>query len=1288
MKQRPIFLALALAFSQCSQAYAAGNISENPVEDTSYVVHNGETIDDYFLVGGYHHANSGPARATGNSVVVEAGGTVQGNVIGAEAYSGNDDATATGNSVTVSGTVTDNVYGGWADGNGSGKVSEASGNTVTIDGGTVGESVFGGASYVDNGSETGWATNNTVRIKGSANIGGDVYGGFAGRILAEEADPSKDAFTGNTLDKQSDAAVNTARNFENVNFGYEGDANIGTLDTSPGGSKETTVKLSNAKDIVFAGRITGNGGIEKRGAGTLALQNTGNDYEGDTTVSEGLINFNSADNFGEKGKITLDGGGLQWADGNSEDISGRLNPIGAGGGTFDTNGNDVTLAGRLSGGKITKEGDGALELTDKSNDYDGAAVNGGALEGDAASLSGDIALSNGARVVFRQYANDAAGRYDGIIGGDGALEKTGDGELILSGDNSHTGGTKVDAGQATAASDTAFGTGTVTMADGTTLGVENRTIANAIALNGTAKIDTGNGASRLSGEISGAGELEKTGGGLLTLTHANTYSGGTKIVEGQIAAGDDAALGTGTVTIEDFGMLGFEGDRKIANDIALEGMAIVTTGRGKNAADATLSGNITGDGKLNKNGDGDLTLSGDNDYSGGTIIDEGRLVVASDTALGTGEVLMMSQTGLALDGARTIANDITLNGASAKTIDTGADDSTLSGKISGTGALEKLGDGRLTLSNADNDYSGDTTVSAGRLELAGALTESPVTVLRGAALSIKGWAGKDVTVNGGGTMDVYSGGGIGGNLLAAGGNLNFYVPKTMGNGETLLSVGGRADVNGSTVNVGIDGASSPLQEGDEIYLIDADGGLSGTTNAQATGEGMQGVSLLYTFDITTDANRLVASLPKSSAPTDPADPENPANPTNPDDPSNPTNPDSPSNPTNPDSPTNPTNPDDPTNPTNPDNPSNPTDPSNPTNPDSPTNPDDPTNPDNPSNPTNPTDPTNPDNPTDPANPADPASPLRPAKPIRVNPQTKALAEGYLSGVALVNQGVDRLDGLRGKHGRGVFVLVDGASVKHKTGSSVNVDSAGVLAGVSGEMKTAPGVVSLAAFFSHGKGDYDTANSFSNAASVKGKGQSEYSGVGALGRIDFNATPRGHAYAEASVQAGRVSTDFRSRDLVDSQGRGAKYDTKSSYLGAHVGGGYVLKQGPGELDLYGKYLHAWRAGDHVKLSTGDPIHFGAVQSRRVRIGARYDWTVNTVKPYVGLAYEREFDGKARAKTYGHKIDAPDMKGNTGILEAGLTMTPSKTKPLTIDIGLKGYFGKREGVSGGVKLEYRF
>ncbi|MDR0702218.1 MAG: autotransporter domain-containing protein, partial [Azoarcus sp.] len=111
------------------------------------------------------------------------------------------------------------------------------------------------------------------------------------------------------------------------------------------------------------------------------------------------------------------------------------------------------------------------------------------------------------------------------------------------------------------------------------------------------------------------------------------------------------------------------------------------------------------------------------------------------------------------------------------------------------------------------------------------------------------------------------------------------------------------------------------------------------------------------------------------------------------------------------------------------------------------------------------------------------------------------------------------------------------------------------------------------------------------------------------------------------------------------------------------------------------------GDKVTLSSGDPVAFGDVDSHRARLGARLAWQATpVVNPYAGLAYEYEFDGKAKASAYGQPIDAPELKGGTGIGEAGLSFQAGKNAVL--DAGVQVYTGKRDGVTGSLRLNVAF
>jgi outer membrane autotransporter protein len=321
----------------------------------------------------------------------------------------------------------------------------------------------------------------------------------------------------------------------------------------------------------------------------------------------------------------------------------------------------------------------------------------------------------------------------------------------------------------------------------------------------------------------------------------------------------------------------------------------------------------------------------------------------------------------------------------------------------------------------------------------------------------------------------------------------------------------------------------------------------------------------------------------------------------------------------------------------------------------------------------------------------------------VLPQTKALSEGFLAGAALVNLGADLVAGqgiseavkaaragVTGGAGLGAFGAISGGRQRHNSGSHVDMSSLSLLAGLSWGGDFKPGHLTVGAFFEYGNGSYDTYNSFGNAASVHGDGDIYHIGGGVLGRMDFANTGPGRFYAEASGRAGGVHNRYDSSDLRDAQGRSAEYDNSSAYYGFHAGAGYVWNlTDRASLDLYGKYFWTRQEGDSVTLSTGDPVKFKDADSSRLRFGGRFACAINEyVSPYVGAAWEHEFDGKARATTNGFDLDAPSLRGDTGIGELGLTFKPSQTLPLSFDLGVQGYAGKREGVTGTLQARLEF
>ncbi|EGN4805347.1 autotransporter outer membrane beta-barrel domain-containing protein [Salmonella enterica] len=269
------------------------------------------------------------------------------------------------------------------------------------------------------------------------------------------------------------------------------------------------------------------------------------------------------------------------------------------------------VPGGWDGETLTKEGDGTLILSNTANDYGNTNINGGTLSAnDAAALgSGDVVIAENATLALSQ------GTLDNNVTGEGQIVKSGSDELIVTGDNSYSGGTTITGGTLIADNADLLGTG-------------------AIANSGVLQVGEG----ELENTLSGSGSLVKTGSGELTLSGDNDYSGDTIISDGTLIADNADSLGTGAV----------------ANS------GVLQVGEGE------LENTLSGSGSLVKTGSGELTLSGDNDYSGGTIISDGTLIAANVNALGGGDVDNAGTLKLDAEGEFNLANVTTQSGATTE----------------------------------------------------------------------------------------------------------------------------------------------------------------------------------------------------------------------------------------------------------------------------------------------------------------------------------------------------------------------------------------------------------------------------------------------------------------------------------------------------------------------------------------------------------------------------------------------------------------------------------------------
>lgn len=459
---------------------------------------------------------------------------------------------------------------------------------------------------------------------------------------------------------------------------------------------------------VLANSAGGTLSISKDNAGTWVLSGA-NTYTGTTKVTNGTLIAGSTSAFGINSKVTVND-------------------------TLRLNGNSNTLGGLNGTGTVENANVAGATLS----------VGGGGKTGD-----------------FSGVLQDGAG------GGALALTKLGTDVQTLSGANTYTGATAVDAGslifankaaRSASTTVTAGASGTVGLGAGGD-GVTDYSNADIAALFNTntlagfvmnassgVVIDTSAGDFTQSTALTGPRNLTKLGGNTLTLSGVNTYTGATTVDAGTLvlinkpasatvtaAAGSSLGLGVGGDGVADYS------DADVAalynaNTLAgytldaSSGMTLDTS-----AGDFTQSTALTAARDFTKQGDNTLILSAANTYTGTTTLAAGTLradfadvldvtnplnPITTSGALGAGGNIAFAGGTLQYT-ANSAGNDYSYRiagGTSAMTFDTNGEDVTLAASLAGNTGLTKLGAGQLT-AQWDESYNGITTVDGGTLVL-------------------------------------------------------------------------------------------------------------------------------------------------------------------------------------------------------------------------------------------------------------------------------------------------------------------------------------------------------------------------------------------------------------------------------------------------------------------------------------------------------------------------------------------------------------------------------------------
>jgi fibronectin-binding autotransporter adhesin len=322
---------------------------------------------------------------------------------------------------------------------------------------------------------------------------------------------------------------------------YSGDTTIsaGTLETI--GFVVAGNIINNSTYIVNVGTnetsyynyiMSGPGNLVKSGSGGLDLS-TSNTFTGSTTVNDGTLLTRNLSALGNNSAVSVNNGTLVVY---SQSLI--IGSLGGTGGTVDirsgqtlTTGGDntsTTYNGVILGtGQLTKQGAGNFILTG-NNTYSGiTTISAGTLQIGDSSTSGTLGtgnVTNNSALVFNR--SDDSG-YAGVISGTGAVTKEGAGNFNLTGTNTYTGATIVNAGILSV--NGSISSSTTTVNSGGTLGGTG-TVGDVFINGGTFAPGNSIGTINVSGNVDFSG-------------------GGNYDVEVDAAGNSDKIVATGSVTL-------------------------------------------------------------------------------------------------------------------------------------------------------------------------------------------------------------------------------------------------------------------------------------------------------------------------------------------------------------------------------------------------------------------------------------------------------------------------------------------------------------------------------------------------------------------------------------------------------------------------------------------------------------------------------------------------------------------------------------------------------------------
>ncbi|WP_395741588.1 autotransporter-associated beta strand repeat-containing protein [Prosthecobacter sp.] len=480
--------------------------------------------------------------------------------------------------------------------------------------------------------------------------------------------------------------------------GFDGGISVGSTNeyvffvVNPS-SLATTATLT----ATISSALTSAADITKSGRGALVLTgtNTAGGGSSKTTINEGTLEISDLDNIGgSTGVLVFAGGTLRLsASYAGDDLSTRTITFLNGGGTIDTNGINLTLAGSVGSGDggLTKAGLGTLTLNAAATYTGTTTITGGSLiigADNATGAGGDLVIGAGATLDLVTYhitaglvsttgaaptilgsgtitastgfsfGNTGDIGVDAVLDGAVGLLKTQTNILTLSGLNTFSGPVEVQAG--TLSFNTITNVGGGASALGSVTNAQDGVIHMGLGTAATTLVYTGNGSSSdrtigMQGTTGGV-TLDSSGAGALVLGGVHMETAGSKTLT--LKGLSDSLLANGLGAINEYGLGVLSLIKSDTNTWVLtaassySGATSINDGILRFTVDQTLAG------ALNFGSANTITTAGTLDLSTASATFGGAMTVQTNTSAETNQILIGAGETLTINGNVVIGTSV------------------------------------------------------------------------------------------------------------------------------------------------------------------------------------------------------------------------------------------------------------------------------------------------------------------------------------------------------------------------------------------------------------------------------------------------------------------------------------------------------------------------------------------------------------------------------------------------------------------------------------------------------